>query len=406
MIRSSSSTTSVSLFCALLALTLGAACSVQEPSRSGRVVGVHMAELSADFSKVYLTSTEEDEVLVVDATAFASDTSADALLNRAYVVSRHSSEVDVIDLRTLELVSKSRDYPILARIPVGAEPTHLSFSRDRNLLAVMTEADNAVSFIDTLQNREVKRLPGFFTPHFMRFSADGRYGYVANIAANHLSRVDMETLEIDAHIPLEGFAGPPNETLAEDEGGFGDAQIDADGMLFAAHAATGRVLVYDTIAKKKKGELTVGARPWIAFAEHPFHDLPRRPLVPNFGDRTVSIIDGKAGSVLASLPGDEEAYGVNFTSRAPDKAFVMNRKRQDVAVVDTANGAITARIPVGGNTETAATTADGKYIVAAVSGANRVVIIDALSNRIVRTFDNVGNYPWSVTIPNGQNYCH
>ncbi|MND00884.1 hypothetical protein D3C83_196550 [compost metagenome] len=61
---------------------------------------------------------------------------------------------------------------------------------------------------------------------------------------------------------------------------------------------------------------------------------------------------------------------------------------------------------MGGNTETAATTADGRYIVAAVSGANRVVVIDAASEQIVKTFDGVGNYPWSVTIPGGQNYCH
>jgi YVTN family beta-propeller protein len=84
----------------------------------------------------------------------------------------------------------------------------------------------------------------------------------------------------------------------------------------------------------------------------------------------------------------------------------MNRIREDIAVVDTASGEITTRIPVGGNTETAATTADGKWIVAAVSGADKVVVIDAVTNEIVKEFKNVGKYPWSVTIPMGQNYCH
>ena len=106
------------------------------------------------------------------------------------------------------------------------------------------------------------------------------------------------------------------------------------------------------------------------------------------------------------MPGDEEAYGVNFSSQAPGRAFVMNRMRQDVAVVDTELGQITSRIPVGGNTETAATTADGKFIVAAVSGANRVVFIDPSTGTIAKAFEGVGKYPWSVTIPNGQNYCH
>ena len=39
-------------------------------------------------------------------------------------------------------------------------------------------------------------------------------------------------------------------------------------------------------------------------------------------------------------------------------------------------------------------------------GVSRVVVIDTVTKNIIRTFDNVGRYPWSVTIPRGQNYCH
>jgi YVTN family beta-propeller protein len=327
-------------------------------------VANHMAELNADFTKVYVDSSHSDETVVIDAT----------------------------------------DLDVVSRITTGRHPTHLALSRDGAVLAVMDEDDNAISFIDPTRDVEIKRLPGFAGPHFMRFSADGAHGYVANINAHHITRVDMRTLEVDEHITLDGFAvGTP----AADEGGFGDAQIDATGVLYAAHAATGRVLVYDTVAKQKLPELVVGERPWIAFAEHPFDNVPLRHVVPNFGDQTVSVIDGaRTASVMATLPGDEEAYGVNFTSVAPHKAFVMNRVRQDIAVVDTRDGTIATRIPVGGNTETASTTADGRWIVATVSSANRVVVIDAATNEIVKTFDDVGRYPWSVTIPGGQNYCH
>jgi DNA-binding beta-propeller fold protein YncE len=326
----------------------------------------HMADLNADFTKVYVDSSETHETVVVDATK-------------------------------LEVVK---------RISTGTHPTHLSLSRDGRLLAVMAEDDGAINFIDPEKDEVVKTLRGFYTPHFMRFSADNRHGYVANIGAHHLTRVDMSTLEIDGHIALDGFSGPPNHMLAPNEGGFGDAQIDRNGVLYAAHNATGRVLVYDTLANEKRMDLKVGANPWVAFAEHPFDNVPLKHLVPNFGDQTVSLIDGAGPSVVASLEGDSEAYGVNFSSQAPNKAFVMNRNRQDVSVVDIETGRITARIPVGGNTETAATTADGKWIVAAVSEADSVVVIDAITNEIVKTFENVGDNPWSVTIPMGQNYCH
>ena len=97
---------------------------------------------------------------------------------------------------------------------------------------------------------------------------------------------------------------------------------------------------------------------------------------------------------------------MHYTPLAPEKAFVMNRLREDIAVLNTETGEVTDRINVGGNTETASTTPDGKWIVATVSSANKVVVIDALSNKIIKTFENIGSYPWSVTIPKGQNYCH
>ena len=111
--------------------------------------------------------------------------------------------------------------------------------------------------------------------------------------------------------------------------------------------------------------------------------------------------------MLGALPfADEESFGVNYSPLAPGRAFIMNRAKQEIAVADTQNMKLTARIDVGGTTETASTTADGKYIVATVSSANRVVVIDASTLQIVKSFENVGSYPWSVTIPRGQNYCH
>lgn len=400
----------------LAALVLGAqillpGCSAtnddKDPGGLG-IPGVHMAELSGDYSKVYLTNSDKDELVVLDAKSLGMDNSPDGLLNRAYIVCRDSGEIGIIDLRTFELTRK-KTYDVLKRVALGKHPTHMSVEADRGLLAVMNEDEGtgAVSFVNTTNDTEIKRLGGFFTPHFLRFSPDKKFGYVANIGANHVTRVDLDKLEIDGHVALEGFQGPPNQTLAPDEGGFGDAQIDRDGVLYAAHHETGRVIVYDTMAKTKRTELKVGLKPWVAFAEHPFHNVPLRHLVTNFGDKSVSVINGiKDPTVVGSLPGDEESYGVNYSSRTPNKAFVMNRMRKDIAVVDTETLEVKERIPVGGNTETAATTRDGKYVIAAVSGANRVVIIDVETNAIVKSFDNFGNYPWSVTIPLGQNYCH
>jgi DNA-binding beta-propeller fold protein YncE len=328
--------------------------------------GYHMMELSTDFKKGYASSNT-------------------------------TGKLDVIDIDSLT---------VTGQIEIGKEPTHLSMKPDGKYLAVVAEDDNAVSFIDPERDVVVKKLTGFFLPHFVRFAPDGRYAYVANLAAHHITRIDVSTLSIDAQIPLDGFDGPPNETLTADrEGGFADVQIDHDGVLWGAHHETGQTLVYDTNAQVKLPQIFAGKNPWIVYAEHPFTEITAR-AVPTWGDKAVALFDRAAEKVAQVTTEENESYGVNYSSLAPEKAFVMNKKREEIAVINTTTKQRDAIIAVGGTTETASTTADGRYVIAAVSSANRVVVIDAMSNAIVKIFDNVGNYPWTVTVPLGQNYCH
>jgi len=69
--------------------------------------------------------------------------------------------------------------------------------------------------------------------------------------------------------------------------------------------------------------------------EHPF-DAVTHHVVPNFGDETVSLIRPGNASMGGNVPGaDSQSYGVNYSPRAPGLAFVMNRVRSEIAVVDT-----------------------------------------------------------------------
>ncbi len=355
--------------------------------------------------RAYIVSRDSDEVHVIDLNCMevtgVSHTGGQALhmleldptLQYAFVDSSETNETVVVDVRTLQ---------VTRRLQTGSHPTHATLSHDGRYLAVVLEGDDAVAFIDAHTREMVKKLPGFKTPHFVRFAPDGHFAYVANINGNHLTQVNLDSLEITGEVALDGKEQPVSE-----EGGFADAQIDqVSGVLYAAHAQTGRVLVYDTVAQKKLAELAVGKRPWIVYAEHPFATVSRRHLVPNFGDQSASILNASAPGVLKTLAvADDESYGVNYSPLAPHEAFVMNRNKKEIAVVNTDDMKLAERIPVGGTTETASTTADGKYIVATVSSINQVVVIDAATHKVVKTF-TLGKYPWSVTIPNGQNYCH
>jgi DNA-binding beta-propeller fold protein YncE len=391
--------------CFLLALPV-AACSkpadkVSDATCSGRPEQI-----------AYIVARDSDDITAIDLSCMQVTRSAkigtqlahmgelDASGSKLYVDSEATNETVVVN---------TRDFSVAARLVTPTHPTHIAATRDNtNRFVAVAEGADSVFVIDGNSDTIVKTIPGFYLPHFARMSLDGRYAYVANLASNHLTRVDLTTLSMVDHVALDGFAAPPAAERLPGEDGFADAQIDqVTGLLYAAHRGTGRVLVVDTATNRKQGELRVGQRPWIVYAEHPFGSLARRHMVPNFYDRTASVINATDPAVLGALPvADQETYGVNYSPRAPGQAFLMNRQKQQIAVVDLAAMQPVDEIDVGGTTETASTSADGKYIVATVSSANRVVVIDAATRRIVKSFDGVGMYPWSVTMLRGQNYCH
>jgi hypothetical protein len=130
-------------------------------------------------------------------------------------------------------------------------------------------------------------------------------------------------------------------------------------------------------------------------------------MMPNWGDSTVSVIHRhESREVARSSEGDQESYGVNYSPLAPGEAFVLNRVKERVAVLDRNSGDLIDSIDVGGTTETASTTADGRYLLLPISSANQFAILDVTTHEEVARFDDVGVYPWSVTTVGGQNYCH
>jgi DNA-binding beta-propeller fold protein YncE len=164
--------------------------------------------------------------------------------------------------------------------------------------------------------------------------------------------------------------------------------------------------VYDTIASERLPDLTMGSRPWSVFVDTLSSDFDTL-LMPNWGDATVSVIDRVAlGEVARSSDGDVESYGVNYSPLAPGEAFVLNRQKEQVAVVDRVTGARIELLDVGGTTETGSTTADGKLLLLPISSSNELRVLDAATHGVVARFQDVGAYPWSVTTLGGQNYCH
>jgi hypothetical protein len=203
---------------------------------------------------------------------------------------------------------------------------------------------------------------------------------------------------------LEGETEPG--PCAGDPCGFADAQIDANGLLVAAHIETGHVVSFDTAGSQRRPDLLTGSRPWAVYVDLLSNQFDTH-LMPNWGDETVSLLDRRAPRELArSLEGDQISYGVNFSPLAPGQAFVLNSMKERVAVIDRVSGELIEALDVGGTTETASTTSDGRHLLLPLSSTNQFAVLDMATRQEVARFDGVGEYPWSVTTMGGQNYCH
>jgi YVTN family beta-propeller protein len=343
----------------------------------------HMAVVSSDAQKIYVVASAKDAVVVVDA-------------------------------QTLS---------VLTTISTGAHPTHASVcpgcsatggdelwlvneghAHDGESAEPGTPHEGSISVIDMQTDHVTDTLvdSSLVVPHFVRFSAGS--AYVPSIGGNQITVIDVETHRVSDVLLLEGASAPG--PCSADPCGFADAQIDQNGLLVSAHIESGQVLVYDTLAHQRKQDILGGSRPWAVFVDLEDNSFDTY-LMPNWDDSSVSLIDRKLHAEVArSLEGDQESYGVNYSRLAPGEAFVLNRQKERVAVIDRQTGASIDSLAVGGTTETASTTADGRYLLLPLSSTNQFAIWDIVQREEVALFEGVGEYPWSVATTGGQNYCH
>jgi YVTN family beta-propeller protein len=365
-------------------------------------------------------------------------TNAD-LSHRAYAVSRDSNNVMVFDYATMERLgdvdasvgsaAANGDHMAMVRpdgkeiyvsaaaknalvvidattlrvkktISLGNTPTHQSVRAGTNELWVMEEGDNAIAVIDMATDTLTRTItdPSFAVPHFAHFAGDR--AYIANIGGSQISVVDLSTYRVVDTLLAAGVDAPG--ACSGDDCGFADAQITPAGLLYATHIATGTTMVYDTVAEQRLPDVVVGGTPWSAFVD-PF-GASEDALVPSWTLQTVTRL-GRDGAKFASVAGDSQVYGVNYSPTDDSVAFVLDRTAEQVSVIDRATGDLVDALDVGGNTETGTTTPEGQLLLP-ISSAGELVVLDTATREELGRFTGVGTYPWSVTTMAGQNYCH
>jgi YVTN family beta-propeller protein len=286
---------------------------------------------------------------------------------------------------------------------LGHEPEHMELSPDGVLLAVGNIGAGTVSLVSLREEREVARVDGLFEPHNLTFSPDGSLLYVANLGASHVSVIDVakaaiiDEIKISEPPALAGKEGPGAEFQ-----GIINVTATPDGRLgFAAHGEAGELAVIDLRTRAVKQRVALGELPWRAYSTAD----GRFMLVPNNGDRTLSVISTATLEVIATLPAAEDVTGVN-TGWFETTAFALSRAGRKAVVYDLETMTGAGEIALPGTPETGVTTPDGTKLYVALSDIDQVAVIDIRARALIKTIEGVGDEPWGTMMTGTLNYCH
>ena len=113
----------------------------------------------------------------------------------AFVSNRNSGSVSVIDVRTLKRV---RD------LPLGGQPISLAYSSLSKMLYVADARQGVVHVIrpgDLADTQRINVKPGLGP---MRFTPDGRWGFLANTSEDRVLVIDPSSNRVQHEIPVQG----------------------------------------------------------------------------------------------------------------------------------------------------------------------------------------------------------
>ncbi len=393
-----------------------------------RHAGLSAALVAAVFAvaATAASSSEQTPVLGADAGRYL------------YVPNRASADVAVIDTMTDEVVAKVpvgtqphqvvisdalgklvasntaddsitifdlRRFQVEATLTLDNEPEHMELSPGGSVLVVGNIGAGTLSLISLSENRELARIEGLFEPHNLTFGPEGDYVFVANLGANHVSVVSLAEGKVVKEIPVAEptplAAAAADEASAEYQGIINVTRTPDGRLGFAAHGEGNTMAVLDLRTKKTIKQLALGELPWRAFSTAD----GRYMLVPNNGDRTVSVISTATLEVVATLPGAADMTGIN-TGWFETTAFVISRGDDKAVILDLETLQPAGEIALPGTPETGVTTPDGRKLYVALSEADKVAVIDIRARKVIKLIDGVGEEPWGATMVGAINYCH
>ena len=285
------------------------------------------------------------------------------------VLDKDDSELLIVDPGTLKVVG---------RVATGPIPHEVAVSADGKI-AVATnygahQNGTTLSVIDLDAQKEIHRLElkDLVGPHGVEFF-NGNFWFTAE-GSKKIARYDPGTNQVDWTHEI-GENRTHMLVIAHDGHTIYTSNVSSD-TVTAVVASPDRTEWSNTIISVGKGPEGIDISP-----------DGREVWAANSGDGTVSVIDTTTRKMTATFNvGTKHSNRVKFT---PDGKFALisDLGSGDLVVMDVAAQKEAKRLHLGSSTEGILIVPDGSKAFVAVSGDNKVAVVDLKTLAVVTTFE-------------------
>ena len=354
-----------------LRLTLTAPAAVTA-TQAGAAAGSRPAGERADENGAALRFASRFNVYASTVTGTISPT-LKGIPERVYVPNSDAATLSVIDPARLE---------VIARIPVGSIPHHVTPAWDLSELYINNEGSSSLSVIDPRTATITRTIPVPY-PYNLYFTPDGSK---AVVVVERLRRLDFRDPKTWQLIKSVEIPWPGADHL----------DFSADGSFFLISTEwSGMVVKVDTRTMEVTGTVDVGQLPI---------DVRLTPdgthfFVTNQGRNGVSVIDAGDLREVAWIPTGKGAHGL-FVSRDTRQMYVSNRLAGTISVIDIATREVTATWNVGSSPDMMQLSPDGSQLWVSGRYTATVDVIDVTTGKLLKRIPTGGGAHGLTFFPN------
>jgi len=293
---------------------------------------------------------------------------------RVYVPNSKSNTVDVIDPKTFKIID---------HFDVGLLPQHVTPSWDLKTLWVLNNVGNTVTKVDPATGKKGGSVR-VDAPYNMYYTPDGKY---AMVVAERLRRLDFR----DPHtMKLQRSLSVPCP-------GVDHVDFSADGRYLIASCEFGARMIKVDVAEQRL-LVSVNLRPGAMPQDVKLSPDGKVFYVADMRGNGVYLIDGGKPSVIGFIPTGLGAHGL-YASRDSKVLYVSNRGEGSISLIDFATRAVVKKwvLPGGGSPDMGGVSEDGKVLWLAGRYHSEVYAIDTKDGKLLARIP-VGREPHGLCI--------